>query len=104
MKAINQASGLEIKARFYSADRTQVTPTTAHWRLTDDDTGTVLQDWTVLEVVAGADPYSLVEIPGTLNTVQNNRNYSIKRLTVAADRGDAREYSKSVTYRVNRLR
>ena len=104
MKAINESSGLESNVRFYSTDGTQVTPTTAHWRLTDDESGEVLQDWLTVGINAGADSYALVEIPGTLNTVSRNRNYAIKRLTVAADRGDAREYSRSVTYRVNRLR
>ena len=103
MKAINESSGLESNVRFYSADGTQVTPTTAHWRLTDDATGEVILVWLAVGINAGADSYALVEIPGTLNTTRN-QSYSIRRLTVAADRGDAREYSKSVTYRVNRLR
>jgi hypothetical protein len=111
MLQINEKSGHEFSVEFKDADGVPTQPTTAHWRLDCETTRKALQDDTALTVIASTDDNGIthyratVEVPGSLNAIQNNRNArEMKKLLVIADKDSAREYSLEVTYAVVNLR
>ena len=82
--SIPQQSGYEIHASFRAHGRPTVpSSSTAHWKLTCNETNAVLQGWTAVTVqqnldgITLEDCYVLVEVPGTILTM-------IARLTTHA--------------------
>ena len=108
--SIPQQSGYEIHASFRAHGRPTVpSSSTAHWKLTCNETNAVLQDWTAVTVqqnldgITLEDCYVLVEVPGTLLTMQTTlRERERKTVTVAADKGTAREFNKDYPFDIVR--
>lgn len=111
MISYNEKSGIELDAAFFDAFGVPTLPSTVEYRLDCDTTRKTLLDYTTIAVVsavdsAGTTTYtSLIEIPGPLNAIQNNRNaQEVKKLLVVANRDQASEYSQEYTYAVRNLR
>ena len=94
---VNEANSFTATARFRSSG-TATAPTTAHYRIDDLTTGTVITAWTALAAAAE------ISIPITSN---NNRivdrcNDNEKRLlTVSSDKGETTEGRDNIEYMVN---
>lgn len=114
MKTIWENAGLEVNASFSEdeAGDFPIQPTTVHWRLYCSTTGRALNEHTAATVTQVQDSLgetiaytSLIEIPGSLNAIQNERNATeIKELTIVTDKDTPREYSEVYRYVVRRNR
>ena len=111
MATFLQKSGVEVRFAFRDQSGNPFVPTTAHWRLTDDASGTVQQDWTSVPVQAVYDgvtltaAYAVADISGTVNTMVDTRAVrEIKVVTMVADKDTAREFSDETDYYLKRGR
>ena len=104
-----QLSGVEIRFEFKDQAGNPYIPTTAHWRLSDENTGTTLQDWTSVTpqatytsgVLTAA--YAVADIPGSVNTMtDSSKEREAKVVTMAADKDTDREFADDVTYYLRR--
>lgn len=107
MRVYNAGDGAEFRAWFEATPNVPTVPQSAHWRLRDLTSRTVLQDWTEVTPVevyangARTGVYALIEIDGTLNVMQDDcRRRETKQLQVVAAKGTARQYSKYFEYAV----
>jgi hypothetical protein len=101
----NERAGVEVIADFSDSFGLPTIPPTAHWRLDCDTTGVVLQDSTEVTPTAVTDEtglsrvYATVNVPGSLNAIQNNRNSREKKtLWIIAAMGTDREFSEVYEY------
>lgn len=106
---IPQRSGIELNAEFQSIEGAAALPSTAHWRLTCETTGRVLQDWTTAALSTETSGGSVtrvsvtVEIPGTLTALCDaSSQRELKVCTIVADKDTAREYSEDFPFYVKR--
>jgi hypothetical protein len=108
----NEKAGVELKARFYAQDqRTPAVPSTIHYRLDCDSTNQTLVDWTELVPTLIADAVRLLEvyveidIPGSLNAIQKDRNSrELKKVLVVSNKDTASEFSEEYEYYVRNVR
>ncbi len=100
MAQFTQKSGVEIRFSIKDAAGNPYLPETAHWRLVDDATDTVMQDWT--EVTPAATyvngtltaVYATVEIPGPINVMTNSaKSRERKVVPFVVDKDTDREFS-----------
>ena len=104
-----QKSGIEGRFAFESVTGEAALPASAHWRLTCETTGRVLQDWTAAALATQSTGGVLtrvsvtVEVPGSVNTLCDASNQrETKTLTVVADKDTDREYSEDFSYYLKR--
>jgi hypothetical protein len=94
---VNEANSFTATARF-RASGTATAPTTAHYRVDCQKTGTVIQDWTALAAAAEIS----IPITSNNNRIIDRSNANEKRLiTVAADKDTTTETRDSIEYIVN---
>jgi hypothetical protein len=112
-KVFNELSGVELEVRFTAADDGPSIPETVHWRLDCATTGQSLQEWTEETPVVVMDDlctsvakcYVEIEIAGSLNVIQNDRNSrEDKVLMVVADKDGDREFSQTLVYSIKNTR
>ena len=106
---IPQRSGLELNAEFQSIEGAAALPSTAHWRLTCETSGRVLQDWTAATLSAETTAGTVtrvsvtVEIPGSLTALCDpSSQRELKLCTIVADKDGPREYSEDFPFYVRR--
>ena len=106
---IPQRSGIELNAEFQNVEGAAALPTTAHWRLTCDASGRVLQDWTTASIATETTAGVVtrvsvtVEIPGSLTALSDPTNQrELKICTIVADKDADREYSEDFPFYVKR--
>ena len=111
MRTYNERSGVEFRVHFTDSYDAPTIPETAHWRLDCEETGTVLQDWTVATVTTESDEtgivdvYATIEIPSSLNAIQrSNSTKELKTLLVVANKDQSSEFSETLQYYVKNLR
>jgi hypothetical protein len=108
----NEKAGVELKARFYEQDqRTPAVPNSIHYRIDCETTNQTLLDWTELSPSTIADAVKLLEvyveidIPGSLNAIQKDRNSrELKKVLVVSNKDTASEYSEEYEYYVRNVR
>lgn len=109
-RAYNEGDGFELRADFTDHEGTPTFPASVKWRVVCDSTDREVLGWDEALVKLDSDPvegvaayYVDIEVPGSANSIQNRRNRSeTKRVEVAADLGDDRQYSEAYVYLVNR--
>lgn len=113
MRTFWENSGIEAVASFEDeVTKEPRQPDTVHWKLYCETTRKALTDFTPVSVAAVTDSFgnttaysSEIDIPGSLNVIQNDRNATeIKALTIVADKDTPREYSDVHRYAVRRNR
>lgn len=112
MLTLNERSGVEFDARFFATGDSPTVPTSAHWRLDCETTGTAVVDWTAVTPVVEMDDlgniascYVRIEIAGASNAILDAANRrETKSLLVVADKDLPREYSTLYQYSVRNLR
>lgn len=103
----NERSGVEFTAAFEDVQGTPVIPATAHWRLSCETTGRVMQDWTAVtpNLVTGAVVQADIVVSGVLMTLCESQNQrELKSLLIVADKDGEREYSEEYQFYVRRVR
>lgn len=110
MRVINEHSGMEVEASFYSNPGVPAIPSTVHWKALCVTTGTVLQDWTEATPVIVTDGSLLshvsvtVDVPGILNVIQDSTNpRELKRVLICADKDTHSEFTKERDYYVKKV-
>jgi hypothetical protein len=105
MDALNERAGVELQTDFADSFNQPTVPVSVHWRLDCETTGNVLRDWTEITPTVETDEsglskvYATIDIPGSLNAIQSNRNYREKKtLWVVAGKDTEREYSETYEY------
>ena len=109
-RTYNSGDGFELRAEFEDAAESPTYPQSAKWRVVCVTNETVLQDWTVVPVQTDLDDqgnvlayYALIDVPGTLNVLQNTANAKeAKKVEIAAELSGARQYSDEYAYYVRR--
>jgi hypothetical protein len=109
MATFLQKSGVEVRFEFRDQSGQPYIPDTAHWRLVDDATDTVHQDWTAETVQATYSgvtltaAYAVANISGSVNTIVDSRNSrELKVVTMVADKDTDREFSDEIDYYLRR--
>ena len=104
-----QKSGIEGNFAFESVTGEAALPGSAHWRLTCETTGRVLQDWTAASIATETSGGAVtrvsvtVEVPGSVNVLSDSSNSrETKTLTICADKDTDREYSEDFQYYLKR--
>lgn len=96
----NEGSGAEFTASFENVDGLPSAPVSVHWRLVDDETGNVVQDWT--EVTAASNV--TIEVSGSLVQLLDRSNTrESKTLLIVADKDLDNEYSEPYPFWVRRV-
>ena len=110
MLAHNEKSGVEITADFFDASGTPTLPTTAHYWVGCKTTNKQLLDFTSTTIQSETTPagdtryFSTVNIPGSLNAIQSNRNrQEVKTVLIVANKDLDGEYSQEYQYVVRNL-
>lgn len=102
---IKERSASTVTARFNdSAAFAGVQPTNVYYRLDDDGTGVVLQDWTsVPPPIAPANSVAIALTADNNRIINSARDLERRTLTVMANRGLANQFVGSVGYVVRNL-
>ena len=111
MDVYNERTGVELNAHFSDALNSPTVPSTVHWRLDCEATGTVLRDWTevtpvtVQDETGLVDVYATVEVPASLNAIQRSGSArELKTLLISAAKDGDGEYNETYQYYVKNLR
>lgn len=100
--SVNERSAISVTVRFFDDSNTPevwstTTPTTVHWRLDNQCTGQVLQDWT------SATPGTSVTlaITSAMNAIADNcLDSEPRQITVKVDDSLATQYSDTHSYQI----
>jgi hypothetical protein len=110
-RVINERSGMEVTAHFLGSEGTPAIPTTVHWRLDNETTGAVVQDWTAVtttttatDALVATDCYAEIVIAGSLHSCASGRRMEQYTLLVCADKDLTGELSETFSYQVRNLR
>jgi hypothetical protein len=110
MAEFDERTGIEPRITFADRDNRPALPTSAHWRLDCETTGTALQEWVditdllVARQARGEDGplahvYADIEIAASLNRIIHDRNRrELKKLYVVANKDTDRAFSVTVKY------
>jgi hypothetical protein len=107
MAEFDERVGIEPRITFADRDNRPALPTSAHWRLDCETTGTALQEWVDITdllvaeagVVGLKHVYADIEIAASLNRIVSNRNRrELKKLYVVANKDLDRAFSVTVQY------
>jgi hypothetical protein len=111
MDVWNEKSGIELDAAFLDSDRRGTIPSSVHWNLHCEDTkrelrgDTEITPTTVVDESGNITCIAHIEVPGSLNAIQSNRNWrERKKLLVIANKGLDSEFSQEYEYYVLNLR
>lgn len=100
METVPEGSRKTYYATFKDDDGEQVTPTTARYRVHDEDSETELVAWTAITPAGRV----TITIPASANEIIDDANTrEVKVLTVQADEGTDNQQSKQVRYQVMNL-
>ena len=96
----NEGSGAEFAVTFENVDGLTSAPLSVHWRLIDDETGSIAQDW--LEVTAAS--AVTIDVSGSLmQLVDRTNTRESKTLLVVADKDQSNECSEAYPFWVRRV-
>lgn len=86
----NERAARQLSVTYERIDGEPSTPSTVHWRLTDEATGTIQQDWTAVAIdYDGTDYTSTINIPGSVLTLCNRRNErELKSVLIVANKDE----------------
>lgn len=111
MDVYNERTGFELVARPTDTGDNPTVPSTLHWRLDCETTGKELQGWTevtptsVLSESGLVDVYATIEVPASLNVIQDSRNWKERKtLLVSAAKDQSGEYNEVYQYDIKNLR
>jgi hypothetical protein len=101
-----ERAGLEVESHFLASTRRPALPTTVHWRLDCQTSGTVVQDWTELTPESETDAagnyrdvWVEFSIPGSLNDIVRDRNKREQKiLWIVANKDLDNEFSETQAY------
>ncbi len=100
MRTYPESTQVWAEVRFLDRFDRPFVPGTARYRMEDDATDTLLQDWSALP----SGPVVEVAVTPELNRILNDRNkYEIKVLTIQSDYGTNLQLSQEVRYRIKNL-